>query len=98
MIICEMVLFAIYLMVVVGVFGMYALYVSDLKKFGKEMLKEGVRFKPCPRAEKVAAWARLIISTLLPLWNLYILYVFIWRAEEIMENSQRDLIKRAIKE
>ena len=98
MITCGMVLFAIYLTVAIGIFIMNALYVSDLKKFRDEKLKEGVRFKPCPRVEKIASWIRLVISAVLPLWNLLIFYAYVWQAERILEDAKRDLMKRAIKE
>lgn len=98
MITWKMVLFAIYLMVAIGIFIMNALYVSDLKKFRDEKLKEGVHFKPCPRVEKVAAWARLIISAVLPLWNLLVLYTYIWQAERVLDNAKQDLLERAIEE
>lgn len=95
---CRMVLLAIYLTAVIGIFIMNALYGSDLKKFRDEKLKEGVRFKPCPRVEKIAAWIRLVISAVLPLWNLFVLYVFIWQSERVLEDAKRDLMKRAIEE
>ncbi len=98
MITWKMVLLAIYLTVVIGIFIMNALYVSDMKKFRDEKLKEGVRFKPYPRIEKVASWARLIISAILPLWNLLILYAYIWQAERVLENAKQDLMERAIEE
>lgn len=98
MITWKMVLLAIYLMVAIGIFIMNALYVSDLKKFRDEKLKEGVRFKPLPRVEKIAAWTRLIISAILPLWNLLILYVFIWQSERVLDNAKQDLMERAIEE
>lgn len=98
MITWKMVLFVIYLMVVVGIFVMNALYVSDLKKFRDEKLKEGVRFKALPRVEKIAAWVRLIVSAVLPLWNLLVLYVFVWQSERVLENAKQDLMERAIEE
>lgn len=98
MITCGMVLFAIYLTVVIGIFIMNALYGSDLKKFRDEKLKEGVCFKSLPRVERVAAWTRLIISAILPLWNLLVLYVFIWQSERVLENAKQDLMERAIEE
>ena len=98
MITWKMVLLAIYLTAVIGIFIMNALYVSDLKKFRDEKLKEGVRFKPCPRVERVASWARLIISAVLPLWNLIILYTYIWQTEKVLESARRGLMERAIKE
>lgn len=98
MITWKMVLLAIYLTAVVGIFIMNALYVSDLKKFRDEKIKEGVRFKPCPKVEKIASWLRLIISAILPLWNLLILYAFIWQAEIVFENAKQDLMERAIEE
>lgn len=98
MITWKMVLLAIYLMVVIGIFIMNALYVSDMKKFRDEKLKEGIRFKRCPRVERVASWVRLIISAILPLWNLLILYAYLWQAERILEDAKRDFMKRAIKE
>lgn len=98
MITWKMILFAIYLMVTIGIFIMNALYVSDLRKFRDEKLKEGVRFKPCPRVEKVASWVRLIISATLPLWNLLVLYTYIWQAERVLENAKQDLMERAIEE
>lgn len=98
MITCGTVLLAIYLMVAVGIFTMNALYVSDLKKFRDEKLKEGVRFKPCPRVEKVASWARLIISAVLPLWNVLVLYTYIWQAERVLDNAKEDLMERAFEE
>ena len=98
MITWKMVLLAIYLMVAIGIFIMNALYVSDLRKFRDEKLKEGVRFKALPRVEKIAAWARLIISAALPLWNLLILYTYIWQSERVLENAEQDLMERAIEE
>jgi hypothetical protein len=98
MITWKMVLLAIYLTVAIGIFIMNALYVSDLKKFRDEKLKEGVRFKPCPRVEKVASWVRLIISAVLPLWNLLVLYTYIWQAERVLANAKQDLLERAIEE
>ena len=98
MITWKMVLLAIYLTVVIGIFIMNALYVSDMKKFRDEKLKEGVRFKSLPRVEKIAAWVRLIISAVLPLWNLLVLYVFIWQSERVLDNAKQDLMKRAIEE
>lgn len=98
MITWKMVLLAIYLTTVIGIFIMNALYGSDLKKFRDEQLKEGVRFKPRPRVERVAAWARLIVSAVLPLWNLLVLYVFIWQSERVLENAKQDLMERAIEE
>ena len=98
MITWKMVLFAIYLTVVIGIFIMNALYVSDLRKFRDEKLKEGVRFKSLPRVEKIAAWARLIISAVLPLWNLLVLYVFIWQSERVLDDAKQDLMERAIEE
>lgn len=98
MITWKMVLLAIYLMVAIGIFIMNALYVSDLKKFRDEKLKEGVRFKALPRVEKIAAWVRLIISAVLPLWNLLILYTYIWQSERVLENAEQDLMERAIEE
>ena len=98
MITWKMVLLAIYLMVTIGIFIMNALYVSDLKKLRDEKLKEGVRFKPCPRVEKVAAWARLIISAVLPLWNLLVLYTYIWQSERVLDNAKQDLLEGAIEE
>ena len=98
MITWKMVLLALYLTTVVGIFIMNALYVSDLKKFRDEKIKEGVRFKPCPKVEKVASWLRLIISAALPLWNLLVLYTFIWQAERVLENAKQDLMERAIEE
>lgn len=98
MITCGTVLLAIYLMVAIGIFIMNALYVSDLRKFRDEKLKEGVRFEALPRVEKIAAWARLIISAALPLWNLLVLYVFIWQSERVLENAKQDLMERAIEE
>lgn len=98
MITWKMVLLAIYLTAVIGIFIMNALYGSDLKKFRDEQLKEGVRFKPCPRVERVAAWVRLIISAVLPLWNLLVLYVFIWQSERVLNNAKEDLMERAIEE
>ena len=98
MITWKMVLLAIYLATVIGIFIMNALYGSDLKKFRDEQLKEGVRFKPCPRVERVAAWVRLIISAVLPLWNLLVLYVFIWQSERVLNNAKEDLMERAIEE
>lgn len=98
MITWKMVLLAIYLMVAIGIFIMNALYVSDLKKFRDEKLKEGVRFKALPRVEKIAAWVRLIISAVLPLWNLLIFYTYIWQAERVLENAKQDLMERAIEE
>ena len=98
MITWKMVLLAIYLTAVIGIFIMNALYGSDLKKFRDEKLKEGVRFKSCPRVEKVAAWTRLITSAILPLWNLLVLYVFIWQAERVLENAKQDMMERAIEE
>ena len=92
------VLLVVYLMVVVGVFFMNALYSSDLKKFRDEKLKEGVRFKPCPRVEKVASWVRLTIFAVLPLWNLLILSTYIRQAERILDKAKQELMKRAIKE
>ena len=98
MITWKMVLLAIYLTAVIGIFIMNALYVSDLKKFRDEKIKEGVRFKPCPKVERIAAWIRLIISAVLPLWNLLVLYVFIWQSERVLENAKQDLMERAIEE
>lgn len=98
MITWKMVLLAIYLTVTIGIFIMNALYVSDLRKFRDEKLKEGVRFKSLPRVEKIAAWVRLIISAVLPLWNLLVLYVFIWQSERVLDNAKQDLMKRAIEE
>lgn len=98
MITCGTVLLAIYLMVAAGIFIMNALYVSDLKKFRDEKLKEGVRFKPCPRVEKVASWVRLIISAVLPLWNVLVLYTYIWQAERVLANAKQDLLERAFEE
>ena len=98
MITWKMVLLAIYLMVAIGIFIMNALYVSDLRKFRDEKLKEGVRFKPCSRVEKVASWARLIISATLPLWNLLVFYTYIWQAERVLDNAKQDLMERAIEE
>lgn len=98
MITCGTVLLAIYLMVAAGIFIMNALYVSDLKKFRDEKLKEGVRFKPCPRVEKVASWVRLIISAVLPLWNVFVLYTYIWQAERVLANAKQDLLERAFEE
>lgn len=96
MITWKMVLLAIYLTAVIGIFIMNALYVSDLKKFRDEKIKEGVRFKPCPKVERIAAWIRLIISAVLPLWNLLVLYVFIWQSERVLNDAKRDVMKRAI--
>lgn len=98
MITWKMVLLAIYLTVAIGIFIMNALYVSDLRKFRDEKLKEGVRFKALPRVEKIAAWVRLIISAVLPLWNLLILYTYIWQSERVLENAKQDLLDRAIEE
>ena len=98
MITWKMVLLAIYLTVAIGIFIMNALYVSDLRKFRDEKLKEGVRFKALPRVEKIAAWVRLIISAVLPLWNLLILYTYIWQSERVLENAKQDLLERAIEE
>ena len=98
MITWKMVLLAIYLTVVIGIFIMNALYVSDMKKFRDEKLKEGVRFKALPRVEKIAAWVRLIVSAVLPLWNLLVLYVFVWQSERVLENAKQDLMERAIEE
>ena len=98
MITWKMVLLAIYLTVVISIFIMNALYGSDLKKFCDEKLKEGVRFKPYPRVERVAAWTRLIISAILPLWNLLVLYVFIWQSERVLDNAKQNLLERAIEE
>ena len=92
------VLLVVYLTVVVGVFIMNTLYSSDLKKFRDEKLKEGVRFKPCPRVEKVASWVRLAISAALPLWNLLILSTYIWQAERVLDKAKQELMKRAIEE
>lgn len=96
--VCGMVLLAIYLMVVVGVFIMNALCVSDVRKFRDEKLKEGIRFNPCSAVEKVASWIRLIISAVLPLWNLLILYAYIWQTERVLDKSKQGLTNRAIKE
>ena len=96
MITCGMVLLAIYLTVVIGVFTMNALCVSELRKFRNEKLKEGIHFKPYSRAEKVASWARMIISAVLPLWNLLILYSYIWQTERILDKAKRDLMEQAI--
>ena len=98
MITWKMVLLAIYLMVAIGIFIMNALYVSDLKKFRDEKLKEGVRFEPRPRVERIAAWVRLIISAVLPLWNLLVLYVFLWQSERVLDDAKQDLMERAIEE
>lgn len=98
MITWKMVLLAIYLTVTIGIFIMNALYVSDLRKFRDEKLKEGVRFKSLPRVEKIAAWVRLIISAVLPLWNLLVLYVFIWQSERVLEDAKQDMMERAIEE
>ena len=98
MITWKMVLLAIYLTAIIGVFIMDALYNSDLKKFRNEKLKEGVRFKPRLRVEKIAAWIRLIISAVLPIWNLLILYAFIWQSERVLENAKQDLMERTIEE
>lgn len=98
MITWKMVLLAIYLTAVVGIFIMNALYVSDLKKFRDEKIKEGVRFRPCPKVEKIASWLRLIISAVLPLWNLLLLYAFIWQAERVFENAKQDMMEGAIEE
>lgn len=92
------VLLVIYLMVVVGVFIMNALCVSDVRKFRDEKLKEGVRFKPCPMVEKIASWARLIISAVLPLWNLFILSAYIWQTERVLNKAKQGLMDRVIKE
>ena len=98
MITWKMVLLAIYLTAVIGIFIMNALYVSDLKKFRDEKLKEGVFFKPCPKVERVASWVRLIISAVLPLWNLLVLYVFIGQSERVLDKAKQDLMERAIEE
>ena len=98
MITWKMVLLALYLMVVVGIFIMNALCCSEVKKFRNEKLKEGVRFIPTSKVEKIAAWTRLIISAILPLWNLIILYTYICQTERILETSKRGLMERAIKE
>ena len=98
MITWKMVLLAIYLMVIIGIFIMNALCCFEAKKFRDEKLKEGVRFKPTPRVEKVAAWFRLIISAVLPLWNLLILYTYIWQTERILDSTKQDLLERAIEE
>lgn len=98
MITWKMVLLAIYLTAVIGIFIMNALYGSDLKKFRDEKLKEGVRFKPCPRVEKIAAWIRLITFAVLPIWNLFILYAYIWQSERVLGNAKQDMMKRTIKE
>lgn len=98
MITWRMVLLAIYLMVVIGIFIMNSLCASDLRRFRDKKKKEGVRFKSLPRAEKAAAWIRLITSAVLPIWNLFILYAYIWQTERIMESAKQDLMKRAFKE
>ena len=98
MITWKMVLFAIYLTVIIGIFIMNALYVSDLRKFRDEKLKEGVRFTALPKVEKIAAWVRLIISAVLPLWNLLVLYVFLWQSERVLDDAKQDLMERAIEE
>lgn len=94
---CGMVLLIVYLMVVIGVFIMSALCFSDVRKFRDEKLKEA-RFKPYPMAERVASWVRLIISAVLPLWNLLILYVYISRTERILEKAKQNLMNRIIEE
>lgn len=92
------ILLVIYLMVVAGVFIMNALCVSDVRKFRDEKLKEGVRFKSSPMAEKVASWIRLVIFAVLPLWNLLILYTYIWQAETVLDKAKQRLMNRTIKE
>lgn len=98
MITWKMVLLAIYLMVIICIFIMNALCCSEVKKFRDEKIREGVRFKPTTRVEKIAAWSRLIISAVLPLWNLVILYTFICQTERILETSKRGLMEKTIKE
>lgn len=57
MITWKMVLLAIYLTAVVGIFIMNALYVSDLKKFRDEKIKEG-EYASSP----VRKWKRLLLG------------------------------------
>lgn len=92
------ILLAVYLATTIGVLIMYALCIFDLKKFCKEKLKEGVRFKSYSRAENIGVWIRLITSAFLPIWNFLILHILVWQTERILDNAKRNLMKQAIEE